>query len=1125
MMSEPGRVAGQEPPDREALLAQRLGKKPGEVFPLSFAQQRLWFLEQLEPGRPIYNVPLAIRLRGPLDRPALERSLDEVRRRHESLRTIFPALGGRPVQVISPPEPLAMPVSDLTGLPAADREKRALRLANEEARRPFDLERGPVMRVFLFALGETDHLLLLNLHHIVADAWSMGVLMRELGALYAAFRAGRAADLPDLPIQYVDYAHWQRQWLQGEVLAKQLAYWKAQLGGELWPLDLPTDRPRPAVATYQGATLSRDLRGDLAAGLGRLSQEEGTTSFMTLLAAFQALLCRYTGKEDIVVGVPAINRAQGETQGLIGFFTNTLALRADLGGDPTFRELLRRVRATTLAAYEHQDLPFERLVEVLQPGRDLSHTPLFQVMLAPQTPPAQGLALPGLTITDMDLHNGASKFDLTLFLREGAGRLKATFEYATDLYDAATIARMLGHFETLLCGIAADPDQRLSHLPILSGAERRRVVVEWNDTAAPYPDQERVHDLFCAQVRRTPDAVAVTFDGRQLTYGELDSRANQLAHYLQGLGVGPDAVVGICLERSLEMAVAVLGVLKAGGAYLPLDPAYPAERLAFMLADARSPVLLTHKRLPPARGERSPAAAASAVPAASTAPRARVIRLDADWEAIAGASDAEPECAATPDSLAYVIYTSGSTGTPKGVAMPHRPLVNLIAWQLGRSACGPGTKTLQLTSLSFDVAFQELFATWCGGGTLVMIGEAARQDLVGLPRLLAERGVERLFLPFVALHNLAEVCRAEGQFPVDLREVITAGERLEVTPAIVRLFTRLPAATLDNQYGPSESHVVTAFKLEGPPEKWPALPPIGRPIANTAMYILDRHLNAVPVGVPGELFIGGVALARGYLDRPELTAERFSASPSGGDQPGGAAGRLYRTGDLGRFLPDGNIEFLGRADNQVKVRGFRVEPGEVEATLQRCPRVREAVVVGQRYGTGDKRLVAYLVLGGGEEPAPAVEDLRAFVRERLPEYMVPSAFVLLEKLPLTPSGKVDRRALPAPEGGGLGLAVAYEPPRTKREETLAKVWARVLGREKIGVNDNFFALGGHSLLATQVMSGVRQAFQVELPLRVLFERPTIAGLAAAVEDALLATVDAEELEHVLDELEGASDGR
>jgi len=1109
------------PEEKRALLAARLGAVDGEAFPPSFAQKRLWFLEQLEPGRPIYNVPVAFRLDGPLDVPALERSLGEVRRRHESLRTTFRTLGGQPVQVVAPPAPpgppaaLDLPVSDLTGLAAGERERRALELAGAAAQRPFDLERGPLLRASLLRLGPERHVLLLCLHHIVSDGWSMGVLMNELGALYGAFRAGRPSGLPDLPIQYADYARWQSAWLTGEVLERQLAYWTEKLGGAPPALELPADRPRPAAATFRGATLARDLPGDLAQGLLDLGRREGATPFMTLLAAFQALLHRYTGQEDIVVGSPIANRTRAETEGLIGFFVNTLVLRTDLGGDPTFRELLRRVREVTLEAYAHQDLPFERLVEALQPGRDLSHTPLFQVMLVLQNAQAQGLDLGGVTVTPLEVHNAASKFDLSLFAWEKADGLATAVEYSTDLYDASRIERLLGHLETLLRGVVAGPDQRLSQLPVLSAAERRQVVVEWNATAGPYPNAERVHDLFSAQARRTPDAVAATLDGQDVTYSELDRRANRLAHHLQDLGVGPDVVVGICLERSLEMAVAVLGVLKAGGAYLPLDPAYPAQRLAFMLEDARAPVLLTQARLAPN------------LPAGGAA----VVHLDAGWDGIAAASDAAPRCAATPDSLAYVIYTSGSTGIPKGVAMPHRPLVNLIAWQLSRSACGAGARTLQFTSLSFDVAFQELFATWCGGGTLVMIGEAARQDLAALPRLLAERGVDRLFLPFVALQHLAEACAPAGAqagagVPAPrLKEVITAGERLEVTPAIARLFSGLPGATLDNQYGPSESHVVTAFKLEGPPEEWPALPPIGRPITNAAMYILDGHLKAVPVGVPGELYIGGVALARGYLDRPELTAERFVDSPFGGDQPGGAAGRLYRTGDLGRFLQDGNIEFLGRADHQVKVRGFRVEPGEVEATLRRCPGVRDAVVVGREHGPGDTRLVAYLVRGGGEgEPAPAVEDLRAFVRERLPEYMAPSAFVLLERLPLTPSGKVDRRALPAPEAAALAPRAAHVPPRTPREETLARIWTRVLGRERVGVNDNFFDLGGHSLLATQVMSGIKQSFHVELPLRVLFERPTVAGLAAAVEEALLSAVSPEELQHVIEQLEGERHG-
>jgi amino acid adenylation domain-containing protein len=837
--------------------------RDGEL-PLSFAQQRLWFLDQLEPARSVYNVPAVVRMTGKLNVAALVESLDEIVRRHEALRTHIVAAGGRLVQVVAPAKALTLRVVDLQGLPAAEREEQAMQLARGEAQRPYDLSRDLMLRGTLLCLDDEEHALLLTVHHIAFDGWSLGLFFRELAALYDAFCAGKASPLPELPLQYADFAHWQREWLQGEVLEKQLSYWQQQLEGDLPVLRLPADHPRPALPTFRGGRQSLVLSRSLSESLDGLSRREGVTLFMTLLAAFQTLLHRYTGQDDIAVGSPIAGRNHAEIEGLIGFFVNTLVLRTDLSGDPPFRELLGRVREVALGAYAHQDLPFERLVEELHPGRDLSRTPLFQVMFALQNAPMKALELSGLTLCPLEIDSGTAKFDLTLSMTQEAQGLKGRLEYNTDLFETDTITRMLGHFQSLLEGVAADPDQPLSGLPLLTEPERHQLLVEWNDTAPDYPQDECIHQLFEARAEQTPEAIAVIFEGQQLTYGELNRRANKLAHYLKRLGVKPDALVGICLERSVEMPVGLLGILKAGGAYVPLDPAYPKERLASMLADAKVPVLLTQQPLV----------------AKLAWHKAKVICLDSGWEMMAQESTENPIREATPDNLAYVIFTSGSTARPKGVAMGHRALCNLLAWQLQSSASHEPAKTLQFTSLSFDVSFQEIFSTWCSGGTLVLISEKVRREAGAfLPYLTAE-SVERLFVPFVGLQHLAEAADCGVPVPTSLRETITAGEQLQVTQRIASLFSKLGRCTLQNQYGPTESHVVTAFTLTGSPTGWPSLPPIGRPIANTQIYLLDCYMQPVPIGVPGELYVGGVGLARGYLGQPGLTAERFIPNPS-----------------------------------------------------------------------------------------------------------------------------------------------------------------------------------------------------------------------------------------------------
>jgi amino acid adenylation domain-containing protein len=1050
------------------------------ALPLSFAQQRLWFLDQLDPGNSIYNIASALHLRGPLDVNALERTLNEIVRRHESLRTAFREENGIAVQVIQPKQYIALPVLSLAGLAEADQKTEVDRLATAEARKSFDLTRGPLLRTRLLRLGPEDHVLIFTLHHIISDGWSLGVLVREAKAIYAAYIQGLESPLPELTLQYADYAVWQRGWLKGEAVEQHLAYWKKQL--HLMPpvLELPGDRPRPRELRHRGAFLNVQISEELTEKLRALSQREGVTLYMVLLAAFQTLLHRYTSLTDIAVGSPIANRQNTEIEPLIGFFVNTLVLRVDLSGDPSFRELLERVQEVTLDAYEHQDVPFEMLVEQLHPERNLSYAPLFQILFILQNAPRDELTLPGLELTHVDVSNGTTHFDLTLQLEESAAGMMGVIEYSVDLFDEETMKRLFGHFEILLAGVVANPDERLSALPLLAESEKHRLLVQLNDTAAEIDRETCVHELVAAQAARTPDHPALIFGDTQLTYAELNQRANWLAHHLRALGVGPEAVVAIMMDRSVDMIVGVLATLKAGGAYTSLDPGDPSERLAFMLADATVKVVLTQKRF------------ATRLPNGSF----HVFQTDSDWPDREPGMDADPVNLSRPDNLVYLTYTSGSTGQPKAVAMHHRPLVNLIKFQVS-SSDGP-LRTLQFASLSFDVSFQEIFSTWCAGGTLILIKEETRKDARELWRAVAELNIERLFLPFVALQYLAEVAASDPVPPNGLRQIITAGEQLKITDEIRALFSKLPTCTLDNHYGPSETHLATWLRLDGPANEWPRLPAIGRPIANAQVYVLDTRLQPVPLGVVGELYIGGEGLAREYLNRSDQTASRFIPNPFSD----AAGARLYQTGDLVRHLNNGLLEFVGRIDTQVKVRGFRIEVGEVESVLKQHPAVTQVAVVADSDDAGHKRLVAYVVAARGKTPTS--EDLRNHLRARLPEYMVPAVFLMLERLPLSRSGKVNRRALPAVNQVKTADRDGYVAPKTPVEEILAGIWADVLKLERVSVNANFFDLGGHSLLATQLMSRVRSALQVDVPLRVLFDRPNIADLAQSVETIMRA---------------------
>ena len=1025
----------------------------------SFAQQRLWFLEQLNPGSAVYNISFALHLHGNVSCTTLQQALNDLANRHEVLRTAFATAAQQLVQLVG--ESGHIPLESAEAATGPRLHEQLVRLAN----RPFDLSRAPLMRATLLTAGTTDSVLLLAVHHIIADAWSIDVLYRELSEFYAARTEGREPTLAELPVQYADFAEWQQEWLAGDELSRQITYWKQQLAGAPAILELPLDRPRGRTLSHRGSTVAIDLDAALANQVKKLGQRCACSQFNLYLAVFAALLARYSNDDSLVIGTPIAGRQRPELEPLIGFFVNTLALRLDLQGDPDFRGLLERTRQTTLGAFAHQDLPFEKLVEELQPERALSHAPIFQVMFVMQNTPQAELDFGPVLARSVGVEMGIAKFDLLLEAAETDFGLRAGLQYNTDLFSGATIARMLEQFETLLRAVVADPTRPVSRLPLLDARERQRLLTDFNATQQALPVM-RLQQLVEAQVARTPDTPAVVFGSDQLSYAELNRRANRLAHELQQTGAGPGALVAICAERSIDTVVAVLAVLKSGAAYVPVDPDYPAERIAVMLSDSGACAVLTQTTL------------AAALPAHG----AHTLCLDSfDWNS--GNAD-NPDGAG---ASVYVIYTSGSTGKPKGVELTHAGLGNLVQWQNSQPGLDTPARTLQFASLSFDVSFQEIFTTWTQGGTLVLVSNEQRRDLAGLARFITTDGIERVYLPFAALQPLADAISDDPDRDYRVQDVIVAGEQLQVTPAVRRLFNILGKARLHNHYGPSETHVVTAFTLTGDADTWPALPPIGTPVANTRVYVLDRHGEPVPVGMPGELHLGGVQVAKGYLGRPELTAAKFLADPFSTTPDA----RMYRTGDRVRFLADGNLEYLGRTDDQLKWRGFRIEPGEIETALATHPSVRQAVVLLREDTPGDKRLVAYVV---GETPDTGT--LRAHLKQQLPEYMVPSVIVILEALPLTPSGKVARRALPAPDYSDS--AATYVAPRNPVEETLAQLWAAVLGVPKVGIHDDFFQLGGHSLLATRLISRIRDAFNVDLPLKMLFENPVVADCAHAL---------------------------
>ena len=1056
-------LAGGESAGPAPSIQRRTGDGPA---PLSFSQERLWFLDRLEPDSPFYNIFTAHRLAGRLDVGALRRTLGEIVRRHEALRTTFDDRGGAPFQVVAPPFVPALPVVDLEALPEDARETEVRRLAMAEEARPFDLARGPLLRGTLLRLGADEHRILLTLHHIVSDAWSIAVLIRESAALYPAFLDGGPSPLPELPIQYGDFSAWQRERLQGGRLDALLSWWKAELAGAPAVLELPADRPRPAVQNYQGASLPFAVPPGLTARLRELGLRQGATLFMTLIASFQALLHRYSRQDDVLVGSPIAGRTLPETEGLIGFFVNMLVLRGRLADGPRFSDLLARVSETALEAYAHQDIPFERLVEELGVERSLGHNPLFQVAFALQNVPAGEVSLPGLRLSPMPVDSTAAKFDLNLSLFEVDGGLAGTAEYAAALFDAATVRRLLDRWLVLLEGVAEDPERTVRELPMMT-AEDRRQILERSGVVTDYPRDACLHELFEEQAAWRPAAVALRFQGVETTYAELDAQADALAALLRREGVGPDVPVGIFLERSPEVVVAFLAVLKAGGAYAPLDPAYPAERLAFLLEDVAAPVLITRRELL----DRLPES------------KSRVIC----WEDLPSKGPEGlqgPKARPSPDNLAYIMYTSGSTGRPKGVAVTHRNVVRLVR-ETDFAEFGPDETFLLLAPTAFDASTLEIWGPLLNGGTLVVFPPHT-PTLEELGEALVRERVTTLWLTAGLFHPMAE-SQIEGLR--GLRQLVAGGDVLS-PPVVRRALRELPGVTIVNGYGPTENTTFTCcHAMRGPDALGPLATsvPVGRPIANTRVWLLDGELRPVPPGVPGELCAGGDGLARGYLNRPELTAERFVPDPVSG-LPGE---RLYRTGDLARLLPGGEFEFLGRIDQQVKIRGHRVEPGEIEAALSSHPAVSGAAVVVRGEGS-DRWLMACLVAPSDSETA-----VRAFLRERLPEPMIPSAWVFLDELPLNPNGKVDRQALARIEPERV--EVIEEAPRTATEELLAGVWADLLGRERVGRRESFFEAGGHSLLGTRLASRVRELFGVEMPLRLLFEEPVLADLAARID--------------------------
>ena len=1039
------------------------------AFPASFSQQRLWFLDQFDPGTAAYNIPRIFRIIGPLHVDALTRAFHAVVQRHAVLRTVFDSVEGEARQVVLSDLEVKVPLIDLTEAPEGERESKALRIAIQEGKKPFDLCEGPLLRASLIRLAPETWMLVLVMHHIVTDGWSISRLFRDLTTYYAAFLENTEPELPELPIQYTEYAQWQHEYMSGELLRKEIEHWKNTLAGAQTLLGLTTDHPRPAMQTWNGASQQITLDAATLAKLKSLAQKESSTLFMVSMALFQALLWRYSHQESILVGTPIAARNHVEVEEMVGLFVNTLVFRTDFTSDLSFRDVIRRVRSFALEAYMHQDVPFEKLVEELVPQRSLDTPPLFQVMFIFQNIPKQVFKIPGLSIKEMNFETGIAKFDLSAELWEDT-EFHCQFEYNTDLFEHSTMRRMLGHFERLIQAALENPDLPFAQLPMVSPEEREQLLVEWNRTATDYSrehPQPCVHELFERRAERSPDAVAVVAGHLEMTYRELNQRANQLAWYLLKRGVGPEIPVGLSIDRGSGMVIALLGILKAGGAYVPLDPRLPDDRLSFMLSDAQPRFVLTEQKLQ--RGVFG----------------ADPILLDSDWEFIAQESKQNPDKKLSPQTLAYVMYTSGSTGKPKGVPIEHGSIVNLLRSMQNEPGLNRDDVLLAVTTLSFDIAGLEIYLPLISGARLVI---ASSEDVVDGNRLRDLLNESRVTCVQATAATWRLLLAAGWQGSPDLK-ILCGGEAL--APELAKELN-VRANSVWNVYGPTETTIwSTVYRVTGREE---STIPIGRPIANTSIYILDSHHNPVPVNIAGEIYIGGDGLARGYLNRPELTAERFVAHPLLPNQ----SPRLYRTGDLGRFRANGEIEYLGRVDNQVKLRGLRIELGEIESVLASHATLREAVVIV----TGEaeqQRLSAYVVTDG--MAAPAAGELRRYLRTKLPEHMVPAGYWRVERLPLMPSGKINRAALPASLSIALREEAELVDPRNETETKLAEIWKELLQVEQAGIEQNFFELGGHSLLALQLTARIRRTFDVELPVRTVFEAPTIAALALELEKA------------------------
>jgi aspartate racemase len=1077
-------LAGLSPAQRKLLELRLMKKNRGatrqvviprdpkrDTAPLSFNQQGLWLLHQLMAGETLYHTASAERLTGPLDVAALRKALQSIVLRHEALRTNFRIVDGTPQQFVRGFD-LDVPLIDLTENPKRDQEAEALRLLQEEACRPFDLMNDLLVRALLVRLEEHEHLMLITMHHIATDGWSMGIFNRELSEFYEAYATGRDPALSELPIQYADYAAWQREWLSGERYEAQRDYWKKQFATLPPALELPTDHPRtsvPAASASRAAHHTLSLSPELTTRLKQLCQTEKVTLFMMLMAAFNVLLHRYTGEADIVVGTPIAGRQQPETEALIGLFINTLALRTNVAAELPFRELLTRVKQAAVGAYAHADLPFERLVKEVQPDRVPGQNPLFQVMFVLQSGENVPLSLPELTVEHLRIENPLAKFDLLLDVAERGDTLACRFESNAELFEPETIERLMGHFQTLLEAIVANPAQRVCELPLLTAAERRQLLVEWNDTATDYPSQSCIQELFEQQAASAPNATALVWDEGSMMYAELSLRANRLANYLRARGVGADTRVGVCMNRSPEMIVAILAILKAGGAYVPLDPTYPEARLQFMIEDSRAAVILTERSL-----------------LANLQIETEVVRIDEAADELAIQSDSNPSLTTNADNLACVIYTSGSTGIPKGVAATHRNIVRLVR-NTNYASFSADQVFLQSSTISFDASSFEIWGSLLNGARLV-VPPAGTPSLQDLGATIKRHGVTTLWLTAGLFHLMVENHLDDL---LGVRQLLAGGDVLSV-PHVQKVVRELPDCRLINGYGPTESTTFACCYPVYDLSKVNSSVPIGFPISNTTVYILDQHMNPTPIGVPGELYIGGDGLARGYLDRPELTRERFVANPFSSK----SGDRLYRTGDLVRYKSSGEIEFLGRIDNQVKVRGFRIELGEIEAALVEHRDVRQAAVVACK-DNGDKHLAAFLVQRNGHLET---DEVREYLKQRLPDYMVPSVFVKLPALPLSPTGKVDRRALASIKTFNREVEDAFAAPADELELKLSKIWEQVLKVSPISVRDNFFDLGGHSLLAVRLFVEIEKAFGRNLPLATLFQAPTIERLARALRD-------------------------